>query len=83
MKAWVFSWVLLLKMACNGTAVCTGAACVAAVAGCVGVACNGTASKPVPPFEPEPSEDVCEAQSKLAQKLGVNRLVMGIMTENS
>ncbi|MCL2259351.1 MAG: hypothetical protein FWC18_05965, partial [Cystobacterineae bacterium] len=30
-----------------------------------------------------PSEDVCEAQSKLAQKLGVNRLVMGIMTENS
>ena len=36
---------------------------------------------PPPPFNPKPSEDVCEAQERLAAKLGTNRVLMGIMTE--
>jgi len=90
LKAFFVGWVLLLKTACNGTAVCAGLTCVAA---CLGAACNGTAPEPIvppvqppprtspPPFNAKPSENLCEAQRNLAAKLGTEHLIIGIMTE--
>jgi hypothetical protein len=46
-------------------------------------ACSGEALSPPslkPPFGPEPSEEVCKTQSKLAAKLNTSHLLMGIAT---
>jgi len=88
LSATLLTWVLWAT-ACNSTVDstggCTGPACSALTAVCAkALACSGAACPPAPPpFNPAPSAEVCEAQNRLAKKLGTNRLLLGIMTEGA
>ena len=70
-------------------AVCVERLCTAeaeAEEGCVEAICESTLPWPPtpptggPPFQPQPSTDVCKAQRALTEKLGTDRLLMGIST---